>query len=132
MAGRTLVFAKRQIFPARRARETRLVDCGCLRPARERRAGRYGPGRETLLNAQNLGEAIEVRVAMQYGEPTVLSGGCRDQSVGGRNTVVAVAAPREFTDCTGSGVCDSASLRRIRSASNSASSETYSMLVRAE
>jgi len=49
-------------------------------------------------------QAVEVRVAVEYGQ-TAVFGGCRgDQGVGGRNAVVAVAVCGEFAEGTHGGV----------------------------
>lgn len=50
------------------------------------------------MDGEDLGEPVEVRVAVEYGEAAVL--GCGgDQRVGGRYATVGVAAPSKLAEC---------------------------------
>ncbi len=60
------------------------------------------------MEHQHLGEAIEVHVSVQHGEPAMLGSRRRDQGVGGGNTVLAIAALGKLTDRASRRVCDGA------------------------
>jgi len=53
-------------------------------------------------------EPIEVGVAVEHRQASVLGGGCGDERVGQRHAVVVVAALGEFADCAHRGVGDGA------------------------
>lgn len=48
-----------------------------------------------------------MRLVMEYRQAAMLGSRGRDQSVGRRNAVVAIAASGKFTNRAGCGVCDS-------------------------
>jgi hypothetical protein len=56
------------------------------------------------LERKDLGELVEVRVAVEYRNAAVLGGGCGNQRVGGRHTVVSVAALGQLADRAHRGV----------------------------
>jgi hypothetical protein len=53
---------------------------------------------------EHRGEAVEVRVAVEYGEAAVFGGRRGDEGVGARNAVMAVTACGEFAEGTHGGV----------------------------
>lgn len=60
------------------------------------------------LEAQDLGEPVEVHVSVEYGESAVLGCRGRNQRIGGRYAVVAVSALGQLAECARRRVGDGA------------------------